>query len=47
MRKDLKTKWDLSEASKILSESYEAKGDWKNAFHYLAEHKKYADSIFV
>ncbi len=46
MGEELNTKWDLKEASKILSDAYAALGDWENAYKYLAEHKEYADQIF-
>jgi len=43
---EIQAKWDIQNVTKILSDSYALKGDFKNAYQYHKEHKLYSDSIF-
>lgn len=46
IRKEIKDLNGLSESYKGLAETYQAMGNYKNAFDYLVIHQSYKDSVF-
>ena len=46
MAMNIQAKWDIQNVTKIISDSYALKGDFKNAYEYYIEYKLYSDSIF-
>lgn len=46
LAKEVGAKWDKQNITKILSEAFAKKGNYKNAYQYHKLHKKYSDSIF-
>jgi len=44
--RNMKANWDAERAANILSKSYAAAGDYKNAYDYQALEKAYSDSLF-
>lgn len=43
---EIKAKPQIREAGKVMAESYEAKGDYRNALLYFKLYKDYSDSVF-